>query len=129
MTKEHQEYVDTQQKSMDQERIELSSKHQLEIDNYKLQITKLTDEKNIAERTIQDLTKAHKTEKNAMIEEIEKRDFARIKEYEQKIVSLSNALETHKSKFTKLERDKQMDKEVAVREATVFDVRVWLTLE
>ena len=122
---------------MDQERIELSSKRQLEIEDYKLQITKLTDEKNIAERNMQDLINANNTkaesfiaEKDAAIEATNKQHLAREKELEQEIASLSNALGTHKSEITKLERDKQMEKEVAVREATVFDLRVkWLTLE
>ena len=116
---------------MDRELLELSSKHQLEIDNHKLHIAKLTDEKNIVERNIQDLTKGHETnvesliaERNAMIEATKNQHLDREKEFEQKISSLSNVLETHKSKITKLESDKQTEKEIAVREAIVFDLRI-----
>ncbi len=130
MIKDHQDHINFCQNSLDQEHRELLSKHQLEIDDYKLQITNLTDEKNIAERNLRDLSQTHKRDvdsliatKNAMIKAKEKQRLDREEEFQQKFASLSDALETHKSEIKKLERDKQMEKESAVREATVFGLR------
>jgi hypothetical protein len=124
---EHQDYINSLQRSMDKERLELSSKHQSQIDDHKSLISKLTDEKNIAERSLQDLTKDHETKvqsaialKDAAIETITKQYLAREKDFEQKIASLSDILGTHKNEITKLESDKSIEKESAVRDAMVF---------
>jgi hypothetical protein len=124
---EHQDYINSLQRSMDKERLELSSKHQSQIDDHKSLISKLTDEKNIAERSLQDLTKDHETKvqsaialKDAAIETIKKQYLAREKDFEQKIASLSDILGTHKNEITKLESDKSIEKESAVRDAMVF---------
>lgn len=124
---EHQAYINSLQRSMDEERLQLSGKHQSQIDDHKSLISKLTDEKNIAERSLQDLTKDHETKvqsalalKDAAIETIKNQYLAREKDYEQKIASLSDILGTHKNEITKLESDKNIEKESAVRDAMVF---------
>lgn len=127
MITEHQEYINSLQRSMDEERLELSSKPQTQIDEHKSLISKLTEEKNIAERNLQDLSKDHEIKvqsalalKDAAIETIKNQHLAREKEFEQKIASLSDTLRTHKNEITKLESDKNIEKESAVREAIVF---------
>lgn len=103
LIKDHQDSLSHFQDLLEKERLEVSTKHQTEVDEYKSQVesitTDLTDKITVAEATIKELIAKHQatietltTEKDALIAAAETRQADREKELQEEIQRLTNAV-------------------------------------